>query len=62
MQATGIVRRVDELGRIVIPKEIRKELRVREGEPLEFFWDKSQKGIILRKFIPVEDVRHKIEE
>ena len=37
MKATGIVRRVDDLGRIVIPKEIRRTLRIREGDPLELF-------------------------
>ena len=39
MRATGIVRRVDDLGRVVIPKEIRKNLRIREGEPLEIYLD-----------------------
>ena len=39
MQATGIVRRVDDLGRVVIPKEIRRTLRIREGDPLEIFID-----------------------
>lgn len=39
MKATGIVRRIDDLGRIVIPKEIRKKLRIREGEPLEIYLD-----------------------
>ena len=37
MKATGIVRRIDELGRVVIPKEIRRTLRIREGDPLEIF-------------------------
>ena len=39
MKATGIIRRVDDLGRMVIPKEIRRTLRIREGEPLEIFTD-----------------------
>ena len=39
MRATGIVRRIDELGRVVIPKEIRRTLRIREGDPLEIFTD-----------------------
>ena len=41
MKATGIVRRIDDLGRVVIPKEIRKTLRIREGDPLEIFTDKD---------------------
>lgn len=48
MKATGMVRRVDELGRIVIPKEIRKTLKIKEGEPLEIFVDKSE--LILKKY------------
>lgn len=49
MKATGVVRRIDELGRIVIPKEIRKTLRIKEGENLEIFTDASDQ-IILKKF------------
>lgn len=48
MKATGIVRRVDDLGRIVIPKEIRRTLRIREGDPLELFLDRD--GICLQKY------------
>ena len=40
MKATGIVRRIDDLGRVVVPKEIRRTLRIREGDPLEIFTDK----------------------
>ena len=47
MKATGVVRRIDELGRIVIPKEIRKTLRIREGENLEIFLD-DQENIVLK--------------
>mgnify|MGYP003301671215 CR=1 FL=1 len=47
MKATGIVRRIDDLGRVVIPKEIRKTLRIREGDPLEIFTAKDGE-IILR--------------
>lgn len=43
MKATGIVRRVDDLGRIVIPKEIRRTLRIREGDPLQTTWTQSDK-------------------
>jgi AbrB family transcriptional regulator (stage V sporulation protein T) len=44
MKATGIVRRTDELGRVVIPKEIRKQLGIRDGEPLEIYLDKTANG------------------
>ena len=44
MKATGIVRRIDDLGRVVIPKEIRKTLRIKEGTPLESFTDREATG------------------
>ena len=44
MKATGIVRRIDDLGRVVIPKEIRRTLRIREGDPLEIFTDREGRG------------------
>lgn len=47
MKATGIVRRVDDLGRIVIPKEIRRSLGIREGSPLEMYVDSEANGLIL---------------
>ncbi len=49
MKATGIVRRIDDLGRIVVPKEIRRTLRIREGDPLEIFTDREGE-IILKIF------------
>ena len=55
MKATGIVRRIDDLGRIVIPKEIRRTLRVREGEPLEIFTDREGQ-IILKKYSPMSEL------
>ena len=55
MKATGIVRRVDELGRIVIPKEIRKNLKIREGDPLEIFTEKNG-AVVLKKFAPMGDM------
>lgn len=45
MKATGIVRRIDELGRVVIPKEIRRTLRIREGDPLRMTWTAQQRFI-----------------
>ena len=56
MKATGIVRRVDELGRIVIPKEIRRTLRIREGDPLEIYTEKDG-GVIFRKYSPMGDLQ-----
>ena len=54
MKSTGVVRRVDDLGRIVIPKEIRRTLRIRDGEELEIFVD--DEAIILKKFSNVADL------
>jgi AbrB family transcriptional regulator, stage V sporulation protein T len=55
MKATGIIRRIDLLGRIVIPKEIRRTLRLREGDPLEIFIDQEQ-GVIFKKYSPCSDL------
>lgn len=55
MKATGIVRRIDDLGRIVIPKEIRRTLRIREGDPLEIFTDREGE-IILKKYSPIGEL------
>ncbi|MDD6175668.1 MAG: stage V sporulation T C-terminal domain-containing protein [Firmicutes bacterium] len=55
MKATGIVRRIDDLGRVVIPKEIRRTLRIREGDPLEIFTD-SDGGVIFKKYSPVGEM------
>lgn len=49
MKATGIVRRIDDLGRVVIPKEIRRTMRIREGDPLEIYTDKDG-GVIFKKY------------
>lgn len=57
MKATGIVRRIDDLGRVVIPKEIRRTLRIREGDPLEIFVDR-QGEIILKKYSPISELRN----
>lgn len=56
MKATGIVRRIDDLGRIVIPKEIRRTLRIRESDPLEIFTDREGE-IILKKYSPIGEMR-----
>ncbi len=55
MKATGIVRRIDELGRVVIPKEIRRTLRIREGDPLEIFTDRDGE-VILKKYSPIGEL------
>ncbi len=55
MKATGVVRKLDNLGRIVIPKEIRKTLRIRDGEPLEIFTGRDGE-VILKKYSPVEEL------
>ena len=55
MKATGIVRRIDDLGRVVIPKEIRRTLRIRESDPLEIFTDREGE-IILKKYSPIGEL------
>lgn len=55
MKATGIVRRIDDLGRVVIPKEIRRTLKIREGMPMEIFTDVSGE-VILKKYSPVGEM------
>ena len=67
MKATGIIRRVDDLGRVVIPKEIRRTLRIKEGDPLELFT--SEDGIIFKKYdytmnvsIVINDLKNAINE
>jgi AbrB family transcriptional regulator (stage V sporulation protein T) len=55
LKATGIVRRIDDLGRVVIPKEIRRTLRIREGDPLEIFTDREGE-IILKKYSPIGEL------
>jgi AbrB family transcriptional regulator (stage V sporulation protein T) len=55
MKATGIVRRIDDLGRVVIPKEIRRTMRIREGDPLEIFVDREGE-VILKKYSPIGEL------
>ena len=55
MKATGIVRRIDDLGRIVIPKEIRRTLHIRESDPIEIFTDREGQ-IVLRKYSPIGEM------
>ena len=55
MKATGIVRRIDDLGRVVIPKEIRRTMRIREGDPLEIYTDRDG-GVIFKKYSPMGEL------
>ena len=56
MKATGIVRRFDYLGRIAIPREIRRQLEIKEGQGMEIFTDRDG-AIILKKYVPAEEER-----
>ena len=60
MKATGIVRRIDDLGRIVIPKELRRTFRMHEGDPIEIFTD-AEGSIILRKYSALNDITHLVD-
>ena len=55
MKATGIIRRVDDLGRVVIPKEIRRTLHIREGDPLEIYTTENGKGVCFQKYMLTEE-------
>ncbi len=55
MKATGIVRRIDDLGRVVIPKEIRRTMRIREGDPLEIFTE-SGGTVVFKKYSPIGEL------
>lgn len=61
MKATGIIRRIDDLGRIVIPKEIRKTMHIRESDPLEIFTEKDG-TIILKKYSPIGELSENAEQ
>ena len=57
MKATGIVRRIDDLGRVVIPKEIRRTMRIREGDPLEIYTDREGE-VIFKKYSPIGELKN----
>ena len=61
MKATGIVRRLDDLGRIVIPKEIRRTMKIKEGDPLEIFMDEDG-GVVFKKYDAYADLYDVLEE
>ena len=56
MKATGIIRRIDDLGRVVIPKEIRRSMRIKEGDPLEIFVNDQDGTVSFRKYQPFEEM------
>ena len=56
MKATGIVRRMDDLGRVVIPKEVRRSVRIKEGDPLEIFVNAQDGTVIFRKYQPFAEM------
>jgi AbrB family transcriptional regulator (stage V sporulation protein T) len=61
MKATGIVRRIDDLGRVVIPKEIRRTMRIREGDPLEIYTDREGE-VIFKKYSPIGELNSFAQE
>lgn len=61
MKATGIVRRIDDLGRVVIPKEIRRTMRIREGDPLEIYTDRDGE-VIFKKYSPMGELGSCVSE
>jgi len=61
MKETGVVRRIDELGRIVIPKEIRKNLRIREGDPVEIFVTQGE-NIVLKKYSTLNGFENELDK
>lgn len=61
MKATGIVRRIDDLGRVVIPKEIRRTMRIREGDPLEIYTS-SEGEVVFKKYSPVNELGEGTEQ
>jgi len=55
MKATGLVRRIDNLGRVVVPKEVRRTLRIRKGDPVDIFTDREG-SIIIKKYSPIREL------
>ena len=62
MRATGIVRRIDDLGRVVIPKEIRCSLNIEEGDPLEIYIDDKTKSVMFKKYLENENALEEIQD
>lgn len=62
MKATGIVRRIDDLGRVVIPREIRKSLNIREGDPLEIFTNPNERMVCFKVYQPYSEPWRLLED
>ena len=62
MRAMGIVRRIDDLGRVVIPKEIRRAMNIREGDPLEIFIDPNEKAVCFKLYLPYSEPWRLLED
>jgi len=62
MKSTGIVRRIDDLGRVVIPKEIRRTMRIREGDPLEIFVNTKSGEVTFKKYRVTETYEEEIDD
>lgn len=62
MKGTGIVRRIDDLGRVIIPKEIRKTLGIREGDPLEIFIDPNENSVCFKPYLPFSEPWQLLED
>lgn len=62
MRATGIIRHVDDLGRVVIPREIRKAMNIREGDPLEIFTDPNEKAVCFKPYLPYSEPWRLLED
>lgn len=62
MRATGIVRRIDDLGRVVIPKDIRRTLNIREGDPLEIFTDPNERAVYFKPYLPYSEPWRLLED
>lgn len=62
MRATGIIRRIDDLGRVVIPREIRRTLGIREGDPLEIFTDPNEKAVCFKPYVPYSEPWRLLED
>ena len=62
MKSTGIVRSIDDLGRVIIPKEIRRTLGIREGDPLEIFTDPDERAVYFKPYLPFSEPWRLLED